>query len=73
MLPKGIYPDVSITVKAKQRRDGLWVADVRIQPEPSPEACRALISGIAFRSRIEAEAYVMKLGDALIHSARSKA
>jgi hypothetical protein len=67
MLPKAIYPDVSITVKAKQRRDGLWVADVRIQAEPSPETCRAL------RSRIEAEAYVMKLADEVIHSARPKA
>jgi hypothetical protein len=73
MPRKMITSEISITVKAKQRRDGLWAANVRVQPELSPEITRALNSGIAFRSRIQAEAYVMKLTDELIHSARPKA
>jgi hypothetical protein len=72
MPRKAISSEINITVKAKQRRDGLWIADVRIDPEPSPEIIRALKSGVAFRSRMEAEAHVMKIADELIHKVKAK-
>jgi hypothetical protein len=67
MPRKATSPEINIIVKAKQRRDGLWVADARISPEPSPEIVRALKSAVAFPTRIQAEAYVMKIADELIH------
>jgi hypothetical protein len=72
MPRKAISPEINITVKAKQRRDGLWVAVVRIDPDPSPEIIRALNSGVAFPSRVQAEAHVMKVADELIHKAKAK-
>ena len=72
MPRKAISPEFNITVIAKQRRDGLWVADVQINPEASPEIRRALNSEIAFPSRAQAEAYVMKIADELIHKAKTK-
>jgi hypothetical protein len=72
MSRKAITREISITVKAKQRRDGLWIAAVRMDPEPSPEIIRALNSGVAFPSRIQAEAHVMKIADELIHEAKAK-
>jgi hypothetical protein len=72
MPRKAISLEINITVKAKQKRDGLWVADVRISPEPPPEIIQALNSGVAFPSRVQAEAHVMKIADELIHKAKAK-
>jgi hypothetical protein len=72
MPRRAISTEINIIVKAKQRRDGLWIADVRINPELSPEIIRALNSGMPFPSRIQAEAHVMKIADELIHKAKAK-
>ena len=71
MIKEPVSQQFSIVVKAKQKPDGLWVADIRIHPEPSPEICRALNKDLAFRSRTEAEAHSMKIADELICKMKS--
>jgi hypothetical protein len=61
----------SIVVKTKQKPDGLWVADVRINPKPSPEIRRAVNKDLAFRSRTDAEVHGMRIADELIFRMKS--
>ena len=36
MIRETVSREFSVIVNAKQNSDGLWVADIRIAPEPSP-------------------------------------
>jgi hypothetical protein len=64
--------EFTIVVSAKQKTDGLWVADIRISPEPSPAARGALNKDLAFKTRNEAEEYGMKIAYALIYKTKSE-
>jgi hypothetical protein len=64
--------EFTIVVSAKQKSDGLWVADIRISPEPSPETRRVLNKNLAFKTRTEAEEYGMKIADDLIYNTKSE-
>jgi hypothetical protein len=64
--------EFTIAVSAKQRSDGLWVADIQISPEPCPETRGALNQNLAFKTRTEAEEYGMKIADDLIYRAKSE-
>ncbi|MPZ76826.1 MAG: hypothetical protein GEU77_09890 [Deltaproteobacteria bacterium] len=67
MIKETILQEYTIEVKARQKRDGLWVPDLRISPEPAPETRRALNTDLAFKSRTEAEEHGMKIADDLIY------
>jgi len=67
MIKETIFQEYTIEVKAKQKRDGLWVPDLHISPEPTPETRRALNMDLAFKSRTEAEEHGMKIADDLIY------
>lgn len=63
--------EFTIVVSAKQKSDGLWVADIQISPEPGPNTRGALNKDLAFRTRTEAEEYGMKIADDLIYKTKS--
>ena len=73
MIRETVSREFSVIVNAKQNSDGLWVADIRIAPEPSPEIRRAPNQDLAFGSRAEAEAHGMKIADELIYKMKAKA
>jgi hypothetical protein len=61
----------TIVVSAKQKSDGLRIADIQISPEPCPETRGALNKALAFKTRTEAEEYGMKIADDLIYKPKS--
>jgi hypothetical protein len=63
--------EFTIVVNAKQKSNGLWVADIQISPEPCPETRGALNKDLAFKTRTEAEEYGMKIADELIYKTKS--
>ncbi|HZA53694.1 MAG TPA: hypothetical protein VE616_05555 [Candidatus Udaeobacter sp.] len=67
MIRGTVSQEFTIVVRAKQKPDGLWVPEIRINPKPSLETRRSLNKDLAFKSRTEAEAYGMKIADELIH------
>ena len=68
MIKKTFSKEYTIEIKARQKPDGFWVPDVRISPEPTrPETLQALIIGLTFKSRTEAEEHGMKIADNLIY------
>ena len=67
MIKETVFQEYTVEVKARQKPDGLWVPDVRISPEPTPETRRALTTDLAFKSRAEAEEHGMKIADELIY------
>jgi hypothetical protein len=69
-MVRGIQ-EFTIVVSAKQKSDGLWFADIQIDPEPCPETREALNKNIAFKTRTEAEEYGMKIADELIYKRKS--
>jgi hypothetical protein len=71
MIRGTVSQEFTIVVRANRKSDGLWVADIRISPEPSPETRGALNKDLAFKTRIEAEEYGMKIADDLIYKTKS--
>lgn len=65
-----VSQEFTIVVSVKQKPDGLWVPDIRINPEPSPENRRALNKDLAFKTRTEAEEHGMKIADDLIYKTK---
>jgi hypothetical protein len=63
--------EFTIVVSAKQKSDGLWVADIQISPEPCLETRGTLNKDLAFKTRTEAEQYGMKIADDLIYKSKS--
>jgi hypothetical protein len=72
MIRESVSQEFTIVVRAKQKSDGLWVADIRISPEPCPETRGALNKDRAFKNRAEAEEYGMKVADDLIYKTKSQ-
>lgn len=70
MIRGTVSQEFTIVLCPKQKPDGLWVTDVRISPEPSPETPRALNKDLAFKTRTEAEAHGMKIADDLIYKTK---
>ena len=62
--------EFTVVVSARQKPDGLWVADIRINPEPSSEIRGALNKDLAFNTRTEAEEHGMKIADELIYKTK---
>ena len=62
--------EFTVVVNVKQKPDGLWVANIRIDPEPSSETRAALNKGRAFKTRAEAEEHGMKIADDLIYQTK---
>jgi len=55
MIRETVSREFSVIVNAKQNAHGLWVADIRITPEPSPEfverRTRILLLGAGLRRK----------------------
>jgi hypothetical protein len=72
MNRRSVFQEFTIVVSAKQKPDGLWVPDIRINPEPSPETRGSLNKDFAFKTRTEAEEHGMKIADDLIYKTKRR-
>jgi hypothetical protein len=71
MSRRTISQEFTVVVSVKQRPDGLWVPDIRINPEPSLETRRRQNNkDVAFKTRSEAEEHGMKIADDLIYKTK---
>jgi hypothetical protein len=70
MIRETASREFTVVVRAKQKPDGLWVAQIQIDPPPSPETRGALSQGLAFKTRTEAEEHGMKIADELIYKTK---
>lgn len=63
MTRRILSEDLTIVVSAKQKRNGLWVPDIRMNPEPAPEDRRDMDTDLGFKTKVEAERHGMKIAE----------
>lgn len=71
MSRRTVFQEFTVVVSVKQKPDGLWVPDIRINPEPALETRRRRNKDVAFKTRSEAEAHGMKIADDLIYKTKT--
>jgi hypothetical protein len=72
MIRETASEEFTVVVRAKQKPDGLWVADIQIDPEPIPETRRVVSRDVGFKTRSEAEEHGMKIADELIYKKKRR-
>jgi hypothetical protein len=53
MIRETALEEFTVVVRAKQKPDGLWVADIRTDPEPLRESLRGLSRDVGSRAEMK--------------------